>query len=208
VDLVNVDTRRRRFEAVAPAVIDAVRRYLARRTDPATADDVLSDTLLVCWRRIDQMPQDHLPWAYGVARLCLANADRSRRRQARLVARIATTDPPPMAVPGPGPADHDLTAALTALRAEDAELLRLWAWEDLTPAQIAVVLGISANAASIRLHRAKQRLRAELAADPAKTGRPGKTADPGKAGGLGKAGGPGKTRPSAGHEESTEGRRP
>jgi RNA polymerase sigma-70 factor (ECF subfamily) len=156
---VNVDARRKRFEAIAPEVIDAVRRYLARRTDPATADDVLSETLLICWRRLDVMPGEHLPWAYGVARNCLANADRGRRRQQRLVARIGLLDPPPDAVAGPAPAESDLTASLAALRPEDAELLRLWAWEDLTPAQIGVVLGISANAATIRLHRAKQKLR-------------------------------------------------
>ena len=173
------DARRARFEAIAPEVIAAVRRYLARRTDPATADDVLSETLLVCWRRLGEMPGDHLPWAYGVARLCLANAERGRRRQARLFARIAVLDPPPAVTDGPEPADEELAAALARLRAEDAELLRLWAWEDLTPARIAVVLGISANAASIRLHRARQRLREE----------------------LGKTGGP------AGHEQPTEGSR-
>jgi RNA polymerase sigma-70 factor (ECF subfamily) len=161
---VNVDARRKRFEAIAPAVIDAVRRYLARRTDPATADDVLSETLLICWRRLDEMPEEHLPWAYGVARNCLANADRGRRRQARLAARIAVLDPPPEAVAEPAVAGTDLTAVLAGMRAEDAELLRLWAWEDLSPPQIGLVLGISANAATIRLHRVKQRLRKRIAA--------------------------------------------
>ncbi|KUL35326.1 MULTISPECIES: RNA polymerase sigma factor [Actinoplanes] len=155
----NVDVRRARFEAIAPVVIDAVRRYLARRTDAATADDVLSETLMVCWRRLDEMPAEHLPWAYGVARYCLANAERGRRRQARLTARIARLDPPPEAVAGPAPAGPDLTAVLAEMRPEDAELLRLWAWEDLTPEQIGVVLGVSGNAAAIRLHRAKQKLR-------------------------------------------------
>ncbi|MEV6343142.1 sigma-70 family RNA polymerase sigma factor [Actinoplanes sp. NPDC051851] len=159
----NVDARRERFASIAPVVIDAVRRYLARRTDPATADDVLSETLLVCWRRRDVMPAEHLPWAYGIARHCLANAERGRRRQARLAARIAVLDPPPQAIDGPAPADDELAVALRAMRAEDAELLRLWAWEDLSPAQIAVVLGVSVNAATIRLHRAKQRLRKLLA---------------------------------------------
>jgi RNA polymerase sigma-70 factor (ECF subfamily) len=180
VDLVKVDARRARFEALAPAVIEAVRRYLARRTDAATADDVLSETLLICWRRLDEIPEDHLSWAYGVARRCLANAERGRRRRDRLVARIAAVDPPRIVADGPAPPDGDLIAALSRLRDEDAELLRLWAWEDLAPAQIATVLGISANAASIRLHRVKQRLRAEW----------------------------GKSGPSVGHEESTEGNRP
>jgi RNA polymerase sigma-70 factor (ECF subfamily) len=164
VDLVNSDARRARFERLAPAVIDAVRRYLARRTDPATADDVLSETLLICWRRLDEIPGEHLPWAYGVARNCLANAERGQRRQFRLLARISRLDPPPVTVDGPVPPDGDLERALSSLTAKEAEILRLWAWEDLAPAGIAVVLGISANAASIRLHRAKERLRKSLTA--------------------------------------------
>jgi RNA polymerase sigma-70 factor, ECF subfamily len=160
---VSGDVRRERFESVAPALVDPLRRYLARRTDPATADDVVAETLLVCWRRLDELPDEPLPWAYGVARRCLANADRSVRRQQRLAVRISTVDPPATSTPGPGEAgDADLTDAMAALREEDAELLRLWAWEQLTPAEIAEVLDISANAASIRLHRAKAKLKEEL----------------------------------------------
>ena len=96
----NVDSRRARFETLAPEVIDAVRRYLARRTDPATADDVLSETLLICWRRLDEIPEEHLPWAYGVARNCLSNAERGHRRQFRLLSRISRLDPPPQVAAG------------------------------------------------------------------------------------------------------------
>jgi RNA polymerase sigma-70 factor (ECF subfamily) len=176
------DAKRERFEAVAPALVDPLRRYLARRTDPATADDVLAETLLVCWRRLEELPDDPLPWSYGVARNCLANAERGVRRQQRLAARIAAVDPPSQAAPGPDPGgDPDLDEALAALREEDAELLRLWAWEQLTPAEIAEVLGITPNAASIRLHRAREKLREQL--NTRKTGEP------------------------AGHEEANEGRR-
>ena len=176
----NLDARRTRFEALAPSVIDAVRRYLARRTDPATADDVLSETLLVCWRRLGEMPDDHLPWAYGVARHCLQNAERARRRQVRLFARVVALDPPRAEADWPTSPDDRVGAALAGLRTQDAELLRLWAWEQLAPAQIAAVLGLTANAASIRLHRAKQRLRDQLR----------------------------KHDGRAGHEEATGGRRP
>jgi RNA polymerase sigma-70 factor (ECF subfamily) len=65
--------------------------------------------------------------------------------------------------PEPDLPDPDLQRALAALRREDRELLRLWAWEDLTPGEIAAVLGVTANAVSIRLHRAKARLAARLA---------------------------------------------
>lgn len=173
------ESRREHFEAIAPGLIEPLRRFLARRTDAATADDVLADTLLVCWRRLDELPEEPLPWAYGVARRCLSNAQRGARRQHRVAARIAVVDPPRASVPGPGEEiDHSLSEALGQLRPEDAELLRLWAWEQLTPGEIATVLDITPNAASIRLHRAREKLRDELR----------------------------KTGGGSGHEESREGR--
>ena len=154
--------RRARFDEIARELIDPLRRYLARRTDWATADDVLADTLLVCWRRLDDVPDNALPWAYGVARRCLANAQRGERRRLRLAARISVVAPPDQVAPAQDGRDDDLLEAMAALRPEDAELLRLWAWERLSPAEIATVLQVTANAASIRLHRAREKLREEL----------------------------------------------
>jgi RNA polymerase sigma-70 factor, ECF subfamily len=173
----SAEERRERFEALVPALVDPLRRFLARRTDPTTADDVLAETLLVCWRRLDDLPDEPLPWAYGVARNCLANATRGVRRQERLAARIAVVDPPAASTSGPEEGDDpELAEAIGALREEDAELLRLWAWEQLTPAEIAAVLEVTPNAVSIRLHRAREKLREELR----------------------------KTGAAAGHEESNE----
>lgn len=153
------DPRAAIFEEVAGEVIEPVRRFLARRTDPATADDVLADVLLVLWRRLDDVPEPVLPWTYGVARHCLANAERSVRRQRRLAAKIATIDPPAEAEPSSP--DLDLVdQALARLPVRDAELLRLWAWENLGPTEIAAVLDISVNAAAIRLHRAREKFKA------------------------------------------------
>jgi RNA polymerase sigma-70 factor (ECF subfamily) len=149
-----------RFDSVARELIEPLRRFLARRTDAATADDVLGDTLLVCWRRYAELPAEPLPFAYGVARLCLANADRGARRQRRLAGRIATLDPP-RELPDPV-GDDRLAEALDRLPGVDAEVLRLWAWEQLTAGEIATVLDLTPNAASIRLHRAKGRLRTAL----------------------------------------------
>lgn len=164
------------MRALVELIAEPVRRYLHRRTDAATADDVLGDVLLVCWRRLDEVPPadaDALPWAIVVARQCLANAQRAERRRIRLVGRIIAIDPPAevasVAFAGDDETDRDgvhqracLRVAMARLRRDDAEILRLWAWDELTSTQIAVVLGISANAASIRLHRAKARLKAEL----------------------------------------------
>ncbi|WP_191284036.1 RNA polymerase sigma factor [Pseudolysinimonas yzui] len=166
--------REKLFRTLAVLVVEPVRRYLARRTDPATAEDVLNETLLVCWRRLDEVPRspegavshDAVPWAIVVARNLLSNAQRADRRRTRLVGKIIALDPPASVIEE---SPHDDTAeaelvrdALTRLRSADAELLRLWAWDGLESPQLATVLGISANAAAIRLHRAKTRLRAEL----------------------------------------------
>lgn len=176
-----VTEREERMRRLATEIVDPVRRYLHRRTDAATADDVLGDTLLVCWRRLDEVPDDALPWAIVVARNCLANAERSARRQQRVVGKIIALDPPAEAVDdlrmhGAGihsASDADASevrTALTRLRPADAELLRLWAWEQLTITQLAAALDISTNAVTIRLHRAKARLREELVKAPRASG--------------------------------------
>jgi RNA polymerase sigma-70 factor, ECF subfamily len=161
---------RRRFERLMAQVYEPLQRFLLRRTDPATADDVLGDVLLVLWRRLDDVPADAaLPWAYGVARGCLANARRAAARQERLVLRMAAE--PTVETDD----DGRLATALDALPDDDREVLRLWAWEQLPPREIATALGISANAAAIRLHRAKKRLRGLLTGgkEPRPTGHEG-----------------------------------
>ncbi|WP_375390165.1 RNA polymerase sigma factor [uncultured Amnibacterium sp.] len=157
--MITLEDREARFASLADACLEPVRRYLARRADAATAEDVLADVLLVCWRRLDEVPADAaLPWAIGVARNQLRNAQRGVRRQERAAARLADEQ----RVAGGSPDVSALRDALGALRPADAELLRLWAWEGLQPADLAVALGISPNAAAIRLHRAKRRLADEL----------------------------------------------
>ncbi len=99
---------------------------------------------------------------YGVARNCLANIQRGDRRQVRLAARITVVDPPQEAEREPDPPDPRVAAVLAVLRPEEADLLRLWAWEQLGPGEIAEVLGITPNAASIRLHRARGKFLEEL----------------------------------------------
>lgn len=148
-------TRAQRFDDLLAEVHDPLQRYLRRRC--TEWDDVLAETLTVLWRRLDDVPIERLPWAYGVARGCLQNQVRSQRRHLRLVRRIALEPDAP-----PPPEDDALGAALAELPPADQEVLRLWAWEQLPPREIALVLGITPNAASIRLHRATTRLRAAL----------------------------------------------
>lgn len=164
------------FRALVLEVTDPVRRYLWRRTDEATADDVLAETLVVLWQRVDDPPREVVPWAIGIARKQLANARRSAARRDRLVARITVVDPP-RDVPAAPDADDDddetVRRVLGRLRPADAELLRLWSWEGLQPRHIAEVLGISTNAAAVRLHRARTRFEQEFGKDRMPAGQVG-----------------------------------
>jgi RNA polymerase sigma-70 factor (ECF subfamily) len=149
--------RRRHFELLAAEVYEPLQRYVRRRVEADTVDDVVSETMLTMWRRLDDVPHGaSLPWAYGIARRQIANHRRGVRRHLRLLRR-AEAEPQPRPNDD-GPLDPELHTALAALGGSDRELLRLWAWEQLEPAEIAVALGLTPNAVSIRLHRAKRKL--------------------------------------------------
>lgn len=153
--------RRARFEAVAGEVYEPLQRYLRRRARPDDAADALADTLLVVWRRLDEVPDQPVPWCIGVARRCLANQRRGEARRLRLVERTATQ---PNITSNGDPqerVDHsepELTAALATLSDSELEIVRLWAWERLEPREIALVLDLTANAVSVALNRAKRKL--------------------------------------------------
>jgi RNA polymerase sigma-70 factor (ECF subfamily) len=147
-----------RFESLVAEVYKPLQGYLRRRIDPDSADDVLADALLVMWRRLEDIPSESpLAWCYGVARGCLANKRRGADRHLKLVRRLAREREP--SDPSEDPV---LREALDRLLESDREVLRLWAWEYLPPRELAIVLGITSNAASIRLHRATKKLKTEL----------------------------------------------
>lgn len=155
--------RRARFEHLARDLWAPLHAYAARRAPHSAVDDVVNETLTTLWRRLDDVPVDAaLPWSLAVARRVLANQRRGDRRRAGLFDRAAhrtrPSDLATTAVPDLGDGDPQLEWAMSQLPADDVELARLWAWEQLEPREIAVVLDISANAASARLTRLRRRL--------------------------------------------------
>lgn len=156
--------RRLRFEAIAAEVFEPLQRYIRRRVAPDDAGDLLNDVLLVIWRRLDDVPADSpLPWAYGVARRVLSNHRRSAQRRIHLVEKLESEPTPTIMLdPAESLADPDLARALAGLPAHDQEVIRLWAWEQMEPREIAAVLGSTANAVSLRLSRARRKLADEL----------------------------------------------
>lgn len=152
-----------RFTALYQAHYAAVLRYATRRTDPDTARDVAADTFLVAWRRLADWPAGPAevePWLYGIARLSLANAQRSRRREGRVADRLAHER---RDAPAPDPAEAvtaqaNLDQALRRLPGRDQEALRLIGWEELDLAGAALAMGCSRATMAVRLHRARLRL--------------------------------------------------
>jgi RNA polymerase sigma-70 factor, ECF subfamily len=155
---------RQRFTQLYEQHYDAVMRYAARRTDLDTARDVVAETFLVAWRRLDVVPgraAEAEPWLYGVARRILANADRSQRRADRVAARLAHQRPGAAQAPDPADAVTErarVEHALLALSDADQEALRLIGWEELSLASAARAMGCSRTAMAVRLHRARRRL--------------------------------------------------
>jgi RNA polymerase sigma-70 factor (ECF subfamily) len=145
-----------RFEQIYAEHHDAVRAYVRRRVPEDAVDDLVSETFLVCWRKLDGVPEEALPWLYAVARKALANHRRRLARQAPPRAAIAG-EPDPVG-------DGALASAFAALSDRDREVLRLVAWEGLSLRDAAAVLGCSAVACRVRYHRAKARLASRLEA--------------------------------------------
>jgi RNA polymerase sigma-70 factor (ECF subfamily) len=147
---------RRMFESTYPSVVAYARR---RTASVADADDVVADIYATAWKRADTVLSVDAPlaWLYGVGLNVLRNRRRSSNRHLRLVTEatsVAQTRPP---VADPSDA-LIVREALDSLPDDDAELIRLIAWEGLNHAEAAEVLGCSTNAVGIRLFRARQRL--------------------------------------------------
>jgi RNA polymerase sigma-70 factor (ECF subfamily) len=152
-----------RFNRLFELHLDAVRAYALRRA-PGVADEIVAETFLVAWRRLEDVPDDALPWLIGVARNVRANLRRSDRRRDALAQRLE-----PEAAAGGDVAtsvvERDaLRSALAGLSETDREVLLLTAWDDLDRSQVAKALGCSRANVAVRLFRARRRLESSLAA--------------------------------------------
>ncbi|WP_166880086.1 RNA polymerase sigma factor [Salinibacterium sp. ZJ450] len=140
--------------------------YCRRRAAPEDAADLLAETMVTAWRRVELLPSDPEQarmWLFGIARNMLLNADRADRRRSRLADRmrsLLTTDAQ-MSAP-PADAGSEVLDAIARLEPELAELVRLVHWDGFSLAQAAELTGIPAPTARGRYHRAKEALRAAL----------------------------------------------
>jgi DNA-directed RNA polymerase specialized sigma24 family protein len=142
-----------RLSALWDAHAVRVQAYAMRHTDADTAQDVLSETFLVAWRRLDDVPENALPWLLVVARNIVRNLNRTRVRARLLEAELTYLQ---AAAPSAEGAPETLATERD---------LHLVAWDGLAPAAAALIADCSTAAFHVRLHRARRRL-AALVGDP------------------------------------------
>lgn len=138
------------LEVLYAAHADRVLGYLRHRTDRETAQEILSETFVLAWRKSGSVPDDALPWLLASARRLLANRVRSDQRRRALTERMAAlTDRPRTQEIGDAIGTRsEVAAALLTLSEQDREVLLLSAWYDLTARQASVVMGCTAAQAS------------------------------------------------------------
>jgi RNA polymerase sigma factor (sigma-70 family) len=165
------DPDRARFDQLYAEHFAEVYAYVARRRSGHDVPDLVAEVFARAWQRIEAVPpapEDRL-WLYGVGRRVLSQDERSTARRLALVNRLAQNRSTWTERPGGEQSDApDATAQLRSLiehlKPLDREVVRLVAWESLSHAEAAQVLGCSANAVAIRWHRSITRLRRSLTA--------------------------------------------
>lgn len=140
---------------------DRIRAYARRRVGLDAAHEIVSATFLAAWRHIDELPDHPLPWLYRTASFEVANHRRRLRADARLDKALLEerlTQAHGEAGYLVGDERTAVAAAFAQLSPADRELLRLAAWEQVSSAKGAAIVGCSITAYRVRLHRARRRL--------------------------------------------------
>jgi RNA polymerase sigma factor (sigma-70 family) len=157
-----------RFTALWDAYAARVHSYSCRHVDHHTAQEVVSETFLVVWRRIAEVPERPLPWLLVVARNTISNNHRTIRRHDALAEKMGRVERTASSTPGTDVTVTDraeLLEALAALTDTEREALLLTAWDGLTATEAARVTGCSVPTMHVRLFRARRRLHTGLATD-------------------------------------------
>jgi RNA polymerase sigma-70 factor (ECF subfamily) len=150
-----------RFTELFRQCLSPIHDFARRRVGTDAAQEIVAETFLVAWRRLDDIPDQALPWLYVVASNQVANLQRGQRSTNRLHQALRVVSASSTTGDNPDSSTelaHAVGQAFDALRPRDQEILRLAAWEQLTSVEGAAVLGCSVSAYRVRLHRARARL--------------------------------------------------
>ncbi|MGA8987565.1 RNA polymerase sigma factor [Aeromicrobium sp.] len=139
--------------------------YLVRRVpSPEDAADLLGETMLTAWRKIESMPEDperQRMWLFVIAANLLRNDRRRSRRRLELTDRLrsvlCTTPTPP-----DDQETHAVRDAVLRLPAQHRELVMLVHWDGFSIAEAAELLSLNTSTARSRYAAARASLREVL----------------------------------------------
>lgn len=146
-----------------------IHRFVVAAVGPTDGPDLAGEVFLRAFASRNRYRTSYAsagPWLWGIASNLVSGYYRQRARQERAYRRVP---PPPESEP-----DHSgdavnrvaaeserpqLAAAMRHLRAEDAEVLLLFAVGDRSYSEIALALGIAEGTVRSRLNRTRSKLR-------------------------------------------------
>lgn len=159
--------RESQFRQLYEDHVGRVGRYIARRIPANDVQDVLAETLLTTWRKLDEIPEDAVPWLFKTASNHIANRLRTSRRKQALGNKLATSSArfdPRHSSNDLNEVDQQLIDAIRGLPDAEREAFMLVAWDGLDAKRGAQALGCSPAAFRVRLHRARRRLKRRVTA--------------------------------------------
>lgn len=152
---------------------EIIHRYVARRVGQDAANDVMSETFLVAFRRreaYDMDRPDARPWLFRIATVLLKQYRRIEAREWQAfnsLGAVAAADVAGIEDFVGSRVDARIALAgigttLAQMASRDRDVLLLYAWEDLTYEEIGVALNIPIGTVRSRLNRARRKLRIAL----------------------------------------------
>ena len=145
---------------------DLLAYAIRRTTSREDAADIVAETYLIAWRKIDSLPKGDKRrlWLFGVARNVLRRGASHEQALRSVVDRLASELDAASSEPvrDERTSTAALRAAIMGLPDRQREALLLTAWEELSPREVAAVTGVPVNLVRVRLHRARTHLRHTL----------------------------------------------
>lgn len=163
------------FGSIFDRHFDAIVAFCVRRAGRPAGEDVAGEVFRWAFEHRDRFDGAHdsaRPWLFGIAHNLVREATRRTGRQrlayARLDARSTSDDTElESKVAVAVDAARDLAAVAAVLRdqaPDDVDALLLFAWEQLTYAEIATALDVPVGTVRSRIHRVRRNLEDALGA--------------------------------------------
>ncbi len=163
----------RAFRELYDRFAEGTHRYLCGMLDTDVAEDVHQESWLSVYRRVSELaePARFRTWLFQIIHRRALDQIRRGNRRIALSTRLQIHAWPNVA----GPLDDEIIGRLAPSRLSEAmlhlpqiqrEVVALRYWEDMSYAEIAVVLGCAIGTVRSRLHSAKLRLRDILSEGP------------------------------------------